>query len=135
MREIKFRAWDGEQFHYGTMGAFGLQWNGDDCSLPHGRVYVFDQFTGIQDCAGVDVYEGDIIRSPYNHIYDFARYQIVFSDGAFGERCVALHHIQTGFKDISRGGYAYSDHLTQRSMRKCTVIGNIYEHSHLLEES
>ena len=132
MREIKFRAWDGEQFHYGKMGAFGLQWNRDECILPHGRVYVFEQFTGLQDASDVDIYEGDIVQWSYEDSGGRSFIGLVVAGPSF-EIIIddwGVTHYSNGFaiQFLDGSGYKSFDG------HPLTVIGNIHEHPHLLEE-
>jgi hypothetical protein len=55
-REIKFRAWDAERRQYFYSGAYGLEGffarHADD---------PLEQFTGLRDRNGREVYEGDIV--------------------------------------------------------------------------
>src|SRR5665811_114356 len=50
------------------------------------------QFTGKKDRHGEDIFEGDIVITPYNQTYDFAYYQVVYDTdkAAFWLKCVAL---------------------------------------------
>lgn len=85
---------------------------------------------GVKD--GVELWESDVVKMPYNEVYDFAHYLIVWDEqkAALYTRCLALHHKQTGFKDISRGGYCvgYAGDLEGE------VIGNVYENPELMED-
>ena len=156
MREIKFRAWwqhdkynpDGAMYGVGavdwTKPDFGeperelcqhptqvalvdypyevgtyqkLGWN-ENCTLM--------QYTGLKDKNGVEIYEGDVIRAKH----DDGRYDIgniVYgSKGAF---CLHLSNVGTGIKTPLLN-YIHGIMFAEFDFE---VIGNIYEHSHLLE--
>lgn len=71
MRPLKFRAWDtlAKKYTYpdkGYQGHYCLSLNGEFHNLQNGsggKEYVVQQFTGLQDCKGQDIYEGDIVRA------------------------------------------------------------------------
>lgn len=63
-------------------------------------------FTGITDCHGVEVYEGDIFRAPHD-----------FGPGGYEVREGTVFH------DVVSGGYQWNYWLVD----KLEVLGNIYE--------
>ena len=121
-RPIEFRAWDENKNEWLPMKTLELLaiYNLHDSNLTgyqRGSKLIFEQFTGLTDCDGVKIFEGDIV--------EFARYwiggipkpagtgEVVFDDGAF----------QIGFGDD------YGFELTQNDIndKLLRVIGNIHE--------
>ena len=132
MKEIKFRAWSSgrkemtevESIHFKGNAVYliskylRLVANLDETELM--------QFTGLQDCNGVDIYEGDIIELWYEICSgEYREYSdkgmVCFENGLFKIKCIDeqqeydfdfFHHVDDSTKE---------------------VIGNIYENPELLE--
>jgi uncharacterized phage protein (TIGR01671 family) len=124
VREIKFRAWDKkrkEYFHISKMwnGGTGLScfsadgWVGNYGNRGNMNDIVLEQFTGLHDKNGKEVYEGDILK--YLSFEEKTYYLPVFysaEDASF----------QMGWvKTI------YATHYGE-------VVGNIHENKKLVEE-
>jgi uncharacterized phage protein (TIGR01671 family) len=91
-REIKFRAWDGEQMQYADANQYfsffnfsgSIRWGLYDRNDEH-RILSGEyappvmQFTGLQDKNGVDIYEGDVFRGSSDGI----KFVVIFSNGCF----------------------------------------------------
>ena len=121
MREIKFRAWDIEnkkmidigEMNVGlsvsawikVIGANGTTFNK---MIVNGETADFMQFTGLKDAKGKEIYEGDIITSPWGNA------EIFYSNGGFRMK-TASHR------------FLFGQH------RNWEIIGNIYSDSHLLK--
>lgn len=84
MREIKFRAFHKyrkEMEYFSNLYWFeenGIQEYDDSCE------WIIEQFTGLQDCKGNDIYEGDLLES--NQSIGFPRFdpiEVVFKNGSF----------------------------------------------------
>ena len=94
MRDIKFRAWDKqnkEMVYSGIEDCFYVNTKGVMFMYSHpksiaGQIteYVKDydvmQFTGLKDCNGVDIYEGDIVQPKYNRL---PATDVVFEKGGY----------------------------------------------------
>ena len=116
MRTIKFRAWDelNQEMVYEKTGIF----SGGKSSWEILKLYEnVMQFTGLHDNKGKEIYEGDIVKAHSHKPTDF---KIEFIEGGF---CAA------------RNGIEYPININHfYPSIGCTieVIGNIYEHPHLL---
>lgn len=142
MREIKFRAWNKidkkmftvDEISWDKNGMFLGEYVFGGCKgTIHLKHCELMQYAGQKDKDGKEIYERDIIKTDYNDVYDFAYYQVVWSEneGAWDTKCLALHHKENGFKDISRGGYCTGYFSTFKNIE---LIGNIYENPELIGE-
>lgn len=117
MREIKFRAWDGEKM----ISPDSIDRNGvahwKENSIPETSKTLM-QYTGLKDSKGTEIYEGDILTGGFeikwcNHGYDDT---------------LAFHPIDKNDNHVNYyyGGWDAEDF---------EVIGNIHENPELLKES
>lgn len=124
-REIKFRAWDNEHKEWIHTFRFGLNLEGSltDNNLdkiPHlywtgkGSRFTLNQYTGLKDKNGEEIYEGDIIHHGQEET-EGEKNEVIFQNGEFGMKwqSQSLWHILC------------DSHF-------CEVIGNIYENAGLL---
>ena len=137
MREIKFRAWDKlekqmvdvqqiEFYDDGTLyGAEVWYHDGSDIygvEFEHEEAVLL-QYTGLKDKKGVEIYDGDIVATPSGNKFvkwldDESRFAVC-SDG----KCIK------SFNSLGN----YCDDAKNLTCSRLEVIGNIYEHPHLLE--
>lgn len=122
-REIKFRAYDKEakEYYYNAEYTYDFQCSGRGCYadsfgdlLEHPERYVVEQYTGLKDKNGKDIYEGDVLRFKM-HTGKYENYEIVFRDAMFE----AINADDTNF--ISYSTWDFGE-----------VIGNIHENPELL---
>jgi len=112
MREIKFRAWDKDEKKY-------LHWGTDRddilSAIPRGmgdewtERCVVEQFTGLYDKNGVEIYEGDILRC-------LGMTFLVYVEGFHGFR------FMWG-----------KDQITKAYAQEGGIVGNIHENPDLLD--
>jgi uncharacterized phage protein (TIGR01671 family) len=119
MREIKFRAWD--EVHkkmYFPERLFckkdGTVWHvdlGDTSRIIGQQGFKLMQYTGLKDKNGTEIYEGDIVR-----------YKSFFSSD----------YVLGVVEYTEQAEWAVDMRLLSRIYSNVEVIGNIYEHPHLL---
>jgi uncharacterized phage protein (TIGR01671 family) len=133
MREIKFRAWDGNRMRevfkiiFQQQGA-SVFFSDNNPPFEAGHLPMHDerlklmQYTGLKDINGKEIYEGDILSFGRE-----IKYRVVF------EKCSFYLYHENGMKDID--GSAYRWGLLFRAIElsfEIELIGNIYESQELL---
>ena len=116
MIEIKFRAWFGDKM----IKPMSLQKmiHQKDNTIPLKvleKEIIFMQYTGLKDKNGVLIFESDIVITPYRNTNGY----IYYSAPSFG------------LKDKT----GICTDFTWEDFNEFEVIGNIYEHSHLLDNN
>lgn len=122
MREIKFRVWDkdGEEYfpiHEGADGLIGVTVKGNnvlfvedgEVSTGDAEDYIIEQYTGIKDQNGKEIYEGDIVSK---HNSDTKGVVKQVKDGQWA---IYWDNVPDGYYVL----FKYSN--------LCEVIGNIHE--------
>lgn len=128
-RLIKFRAWDKdfEMMFYSNSSDDPLNVTGErihhlcGCEKPEGHLNYFFfekapimQFTGLNDCHGKEIYEGDILKRNNSPCY-----KVLFADGSY--------RMNGKSKD---GSFEFK--IKQDKAGLMEVIGNVYENPELL---
>ncbi|MDT0163839.1 YopX family protein [Bacillus sp. AG4(2022)] len=153
MREIKFRAWNSANNRFITDGDVyitqnGLVFGGDLGNPPLVDITNYDvvinQYTGLKDAKGVEIFEGDIVDVSYmsfeefRGVVNFGEYK---QDGSGGEysasECIGFYVkvLNPDLEDES-GPIIIWDHQKESSLLeydRVEIIGNIYENPELLE--
>lgn len=126
MRELKFRVWDNKNKKFLPESHFAILGSGKVIVTLSGYYehftnktqddYVVQQYTGLQDSKGNDIYEGDIVKATSDQ-YDNENFvgKVIFDEGCF------LTWIN---KNDIREVWSGDD---------IEVIGNIFENKELLK--
>ena len=118
MREIKFRVWNGKEiYQVNNRLDFTL-----DGKLIGSTKFKFMQYTGLKDKNGVEIFEDDIVYCNdvyYEVIWETAK-AVVFKISKSSE---------IKYPKICKQYFGFN------ANDRIEVVGNIYEHSHLLDNN
>lgn len=139
MRELKFRAWGNRQNKYlnpddvsiradGFITIFNVDGKHSRAVQPPGDLlspwFIIEQYTGLNDKNGTDIYEGDIVQ--YYPRHNGVPYRVYWADKSakflIGRKGVVGQELSSIVYNLDTGRIALE------------VIGNIHENPELLEE-
>lgn len=132
MREIKFRVWSESEQRY-IYGLSRYLFGSDDnekCTLyiPQDFKAIFEQYTGLKDKNGREIYEGDILGGIYEHGYI-----------AYCDKCKQLQFFDADMGCMMCSGDIYWRDIVESErdgelVGELEVIGNIHENPELFKK-
>ena len=126
-REIKFRVWDKKYSRWENM--LMLLPNGDICYEQNGEVnivrnrFIIQQYTGLKDFNGKEIYEGDILDISGK---EWGDYKYVF---------VEWNSEISSWQTSDEIAFYDWEAWEGISMDECPIVGNVFENPELLKNN
>lgn len=137
MREIKFRAWDEltcQMYNVNTLSII-YEWVDIENELDYKDEVIFNdidlmQYTGLKDRNGVEIYEGDIVKSTWNNELGIVEYGHSSEDDHAPNCTMIGFYIEPIGEELKVGlGMDANGEMPY------TIIGNKYENPELLNKA